>query len=685
MYNPIYNIKFQSLNKVNYEIKIEGLDYSGDEKELTPGSSPFILSTDEGDALIPIRASRATVQIISDEEDNYLNTLYTSNPLSVRVTLFKDGVIEWLGYLLQDTFSQNFDDERFTFEMECVCALSTLKYKKFIQEDDTVTFIKLIQDAAMHAGYNDIYLTNNIKSKNGENPYNTLKVATGNFIDELGEKMSYYEILEDIAKYLGCTFVPYKDSLMLVDYVGIRLGYNGYYHYGDTIETVILKDDKNTQELGFRGSGANLNRIPGKNKATVNCSLYEINKILPTFDEEGSSWSYSEEFTEQVKEGKTTNIYKGIIRYYTQPKFTFYQYTNTNPPNGSETTSPISPTELGSMFVRTAEFNIDYPPSRLSMTNEVMVRRCLDYNNFASGKYLRETNPVLRINSGKRIIIHNNVWFCINLQLKVCNTKWTKDPSLGDYKLSEDGIAYQKAKFRIGNYYYTGSGWSTTESIFSMPISLKKGQSIYNVYLNLDNLNTYQTGLGDLTGYIFQAPNQIVFGDIEFTLYSNTLGLIINSFAGLAGCYLYFKNIEINYGIPDISSIYGDYVGDKTTNDVIYETEIDGDYVEKADDINLRICTNPDNKLCLSSVFDNNGFVDRIQWCGNTDQPEYHLLNKVISLYKYPRIEITPTVLNDVAPYSLITDSTLPEIKFIVSGGEEDFSMDSITLNLKEI
>ena len=58
--------------------------------------------------------------------------------------------------------------------------------------------------------------------------------------------MTYYEVLEEIAKYLGCTFTPYNGYLYLIDYAGINKGYNSYSKIeGDIITTITLKDFKN--------------------------------------------------------------------------------------------------------------------------------------------------------------------------------------------------------------------------------------------------------------------------------------------------------------------------------------------------------------------------------------------------------------------------------------------------------
>ena len=100
-----------------------------------------------------------------------------------------DGAVKWLGYLLPDTFSQDFSSPEFEYEMECVAALSTLKYRKFDLTDDFVTFRQIIEKAVEYSGYEAIYLTNSVGTKTGK--FYDLKISSANFFDELGEASAY--------------------------------------------------------------------------------------------------------------------------------------------------------------------------------------------------------------------------------------------------------------------------------------------------------------------------------------------------------------------------------------------------------------------------------------------------------------------------------------------------------------
>ena len=122
-----------------------------------------------------------------------------------------------LDWILDQTFSQDFIHH--LYDLECVSAFSTLKYKEFDLTDDFVTFWDIVNQAKTLTGYQDIYATNSVKAEFTD--YFNLKIATANFYDELGEAMTYYEVLEQIATFAGCCWTPYEDDLL--DYQAIRL------------------------------------------------------------------------------------------------------------------------------------------------------------------------------------------------------------------------------------------------------------------------------------------------------------------------------------------------------------------------------------------------------------------------------------------------------------------------------
>lgn len=680
-YRVKYRVPFKTKSEIACEIQIEEKDYDGSSVELTPGSVPFTISYQQGDHLSPIRSSGATIQVYGSD---YLQDLYASDPQGARVTLLRDSSIYWVGFLKSDTFSQDFSSPEFIYELECVSAFSALKYKEFDLTDDFVTFWDIVNKARLLAGYNDVYYTNSVKAESSD--YFSLKIASANFYDELGEAMSYYEVLEEIAKYAGCCWVPYEDDLYFIDYQAIRSGYKSYTRVpGEGLPILIpttLEDLKTV--TNYKGTGTILSRIAGKNKAAVNCSLYEIKEILPPFNDERSEFvKMKDDFTQTIREGKEDVVYRGIIRYFTQPRYTFWRYPFIVGDDGAQTHSPIPLNEAGSSFVKTSNFKSDSIPSKLNFANEIQVKMYVDRDSALLGKHLTTASPIFRVTSDKKVFSHPDVWFCISLQLKYNTDEWVyqEDANKG---IIETYVKSQKAQFRIGDWYYNGTGWVNTPATFWMPVKREKGETSYGTYFGLENTNTYDKGIGDMQGFTFKSPNFTVIGECELTLYAFE-DFPVSPLRTFGMHYFYYRDIEVSYGTPNEQSIYGDWVDKDTKSDIIYENVISDGYIEKADEIDLKICTNTDGKLAFSSVMEGNNFLKKIRSdVFGEGIAEEILLQRVVSLFSKPRFVINPTLENSAKPYTKFTEPHLDK-QFLVAGGEEDVKMERCTYNLIEI
>lgn len=321
-YAAKYIVPFRTISEILCEIRFDVKGYSGISRELIGGGDPIKIEVDTSDVLVPIRSSSATVSVYGSD---YLQDLYTSDPFGIKVTLIVGGSVKWLGYVTQDTFSQDFSSPEFIYEIECVSAISVLKHKKFKSDNPTVTFLEVIKEAVRLAGYDKAYLTNTVRTTTDGNLFSIAKVASANFFDELGEADTYYKALEEIAKYATCTFTPFGADLMLLNYEAIKAGENFYYRIDSgAITAVKFEHETTVQQLGYRGTGATISRIAGKNKAVVNCSLYETKEMLPSFDDEMSIFQVMEDTTSiSQKENRT---YLEVRRYYEQPKFEMFGY-----------------------------------------------------------------------------------------------------------------------------------------------------------------------------------------------------------------------------------------------------------------------------------------------------------------------------------------------------------------------
>lgn len=692
MYGEIYTIPFKSIDEVSYKVVIEKDGFIGSSTELIGAESPFISEVSLDSPLLPLRLGSATLKIFGGD---YLQNLFTPNPQGVRVKLLKNNIIEWLGFVTNDTYSQDYSNIEFVYDIELVNPLSTLKFKKFVLQDDIITIYQLIVDAikATNSEIRKLYLPASITNTLNENIYELIFIASYNFIDEQGKEMTYYEILEHIAKYFGLTITIDKDIVYFLDYIGIGKGYNSYYGYTfnsngtitKDITTIPLTNTNTIQTLGYTGDSSTLQINSGKNTIKVVGSLYDIDKILPDYDNEETI------FHSMITEKRTVKNdgdYTAFLRFYKQPKFIYYSYLY----NGTDFTTIENPyflttNALGAGFIRTTEFKDTDAPNQLSFTDELIVKAYNDIPSAKNGIRLHQNLKLFSMKSERRYIFHNKVHFIISMDYKVCKTMFDAEKT---EVIVDESNRILPVELKINNLYYNGTNWTTTPSKFYINFKMAKGSYRYGQYYTVENKNTYDLGLGDVSGWVIKAPESITIGKVEFSIYGSPTYVYSNTDA-FGDHYSFFKNIKVDYAIKDTNNIYNDWRSkDKDKGDIIYENVISDNYVDESAEIGINICSYPEqyNKLCFSTTFINDSTFQYLKYTPLNifELPEKVLINKVINYLKDPKFEVSIPINNKVIyPYTLITDSNLAGKTFIYAGNEIDYEFERNTIKLIEI
>lgn len=673
MYGLKYIIPFKTLSNISCEIRLEEKDFSGTSLELRAGETPIVIDVEESDLLAPIRSSGTTIQVYGS---SYLQDLYSSDPQGIKITLLRNGSVKWIGFLTPDTFSQDFSSPEFIYELECVSAFSTLKYKEFDLTDDFVTFWDIINEARILAGYQDIYYTNSVKAEFTD--YFNLKIASANFYDELGEAMTYYEVLEQIAMFAGCCWTPYEDDLYFLDYQAIRSGYTSYTKNDGINSTQITLQDLKTV-TNYKGTGTKLSRIAGKNKAIINCSLYEIDNILPD-PEEHLGLGVGQSVVSAIKDGKDQK------RHYlvTVPAII---------KNDRIQTLQQGIDKGRSTYTYVVRYTEDAIPNKLNFDSELRVMYYVNFAGRDAGNVLGVNDAVLILKSERDVFLHQGVYlsFSCEMQANVDGSPYSL--GYGQPESPDNALIMTEAwsealsdttwaiplKLKIGDLFYNGTSWTTTETKFNAFFEIKKGEKQYGRFITIRDDNDYTLGIGDLSGYIVKPPPTAVTGELELTVYAPDLTIVNTNYSVK---YAFFKNIKLDYAIQDLEGIFDPL---KEKEDVIYESIPNDTYTEEADEIDLKICTNTDGKLAFSSILEGNNFLSKIRTdVFGTGIAEEILLQRVVSLYSKPRFVINPTLENSAKPYTKFTEPHLNR-QFLVAGGEEDVKMERCTYNLIEI
>ena len=217
MYSLKYTVPFISVDGQNYEVRIYDDGGNSTPTELVGGTPPFKVDINDDDFIYtPTRFSGATLKLYGND---YLQDLFSTQYQKYKVNLYKDDSVVWTGFITPDLYSQDYENEYFELEIECISALSTLEYIDFSYKENTITFEDLIKKCISESkgDYKAVYIPNTYTTS-----LNGISVSCANFVDEDGKYMSLKECLEELCKFLNWTCTEYNGNVYFIDpdYIG---------------------------------------------------------------------------------------------------------------------------------------------------------------------------------------------------------------------------------------------------------------------------------------------------------------------------------------------------------------------------------------------------------------------------------------------------------------------------------
>lgn len=244
--------------------------------------------------------------------------------------------VEWSGFATPNAYSQNYEAINDEFELECQDALSTLKYKNYEKVADFCSFSDILKKYVLQLGvYKNIYITDSVKiaTSDVQDILHATYVDERNFFDEDGEPMKVMEVIEEIMKFYSLTIIPFRDSLYVVNYDGIKNENNDYFcisypsinnyfkncviaNFTTKVGKVTLSDNKEILADDFTENGTSVTIESTFNKVTVTNDSYPVESLLPSLDETDirrSDYPLTGDFTEYWLEKdlqNTTNTNK---------------------------------------------------------------------------------------------------------------------------------------------------------------------------------------------------------------------------------------------------------------------------------------------------------------------------------------------------------------------------------------
>lgn len=288
-----YYSEFKSRKDKTYRIEIHTV-FATYSEELTLTDSPFTVEYESDTLYKPLKMSNSVTSILTDR---ILSDLYTAEGQNIEVRLYNktDDVLEWFGYMSPNLYSSDYITPLNIVEIQAIDTISVLENKKYSYINSSEVYFKSFKDVIMHILdiadpgkiLNKLYFqkTNRISKDVSTSLIEDIYIHERNFFDEANEPMNSRDVLEEISKYIGMTFIQYQDAYYMIDYDFIKndeLHFFVYDRISDTCESITIPSALlNVRNIGVSESAGSISLGDVYNKVSVVANMNQITNLCP--------------------------------------------------------------------------------------------------------------------------------------------------------------------------------------------------------------------------------------------------------------------------------------------------------------------------------------------------------------------------------------------------------------------
>lgn len=214
-----YRGGFYSVNQTLYDIEIWQDEYEGPVQDIAFCSTPLDIEWPETDKLEPVQSSRATLQLYSDSDRQFVD-LYTVRAGSVRLDVYRGKVLYWSGTLDPELYEEPFahlTDYGVTLTFADMAILDRLNWSR----TGFMTLREIIHEILFQSGikYKSIqgHISTKINFFSTENLLDGISVNTANFFDEDGEPMTLREVLDEALRPFALRLIQKEGQVFIYD------------------------------------------------------------------------------------------------------------------------------------------------------------------------------------------------------------------------------------------------------------------------------------------------------------------------------------------------------------------------------------------------------------------------------------------------------------------------------------
>lgn len=699
-YSPKWRFSFANIMEETLTVTILAEGYEGEVATLTPSATPFVTDeSDDSEILIPSRISTGYINVINC---NDLDGLMPEGNLQHMVQLTKGTTVLWVGFMQAQSFGRDMylEGEEVQFavtdwlgamenlKMDVPSIFSAKMFSEYIAEIiekyDIVT--RIYVPSFRHSDNKDVrhWFSLSVNQRNFFTPNEAENTQDADY--EPYERISYLQLLEEIAKTVGWTVMMNGTELWFMDFKE-----NATYYYitrGD-----FISDKSNPShfllKLGYVGWEA-LEELPhgDTDNTVVTIKGYKEIKVVadPNATEApSSSMNVSGmPFVRTKTYRHSGRILRSHIYRNNNPNLTLYGYTAE--PSSSSVDQAIM-TEVA------YDPDREVSPESRDMGNDFYSGYIIP--NAVRGDYYNSTDEKksYRYRDGVTIdyrysyysqapdLAHNNgyVFKMNNVKLFTYNA--------GSLPLVDNGCIIINfavevevpaavstflipVKLRVGNKFWNGSGWQSAETTFNLQIENNAVKNNKTLDLDYDNAES---------GYLAPITSNMS-GDMELTVYScedlfwynySSMDERHARFVSYDGGIQMFSGIEIRYANKSEDSIIdkrdtAEFIA--MGNAVFDETK----EVELCMSTEITRLNNGYGTLAIgNNVLKPGEFV-----VNGKDTLEEILLDKMRDAYLRPSVQAKPVLR--------LSTSDIPKCGSMVTWGEDIFQLMARSIDWRE-
>jgi hypothetical protein len=454
--------------------------------------------------------------------DKILSDLYTAEGQNIEVRLYNktDDVLEWFGYMSPNLYSSDYITPLNIVELQAIDTVSVLENKKYSYIDASGAFMKSFKDVIMHILdiadpgkiLSKLYFqkTNSISKDAATSLIEDIYIHERNFFDEANEPMNSRDVLEEISKYIGMTFIQYQDAYYMIDYDFIKndeLHFFVYDRINDTCESVVIQSALlNVYGIGVSESAGSISLGDVYNKVSVVANMNQITNLCPELlDDEKDIVNQNSDHNKYYISDMDLNgeVHTLLSAFFmSKENWNYSQQCNINWEQ-----YPAIITKIDELSIE----NID------SCTNGTFIQKCCSYVKedgdpssldwktyltFLDTYYKRYRNTMLKL-INKNYLVLKGGYFLINMTFKLSKNRLAhsiisqSDTNYLNVKYhNQYGWKYTSTlipcKLQLGTLYYNGEKWCNIEEV-----KLKRERNYYEEVLE------YGFGVYDVTAYYY--------------------------------------------------------------------------------------------------------------------------------------------------------------------------------------